>query len=121
MIFKVLDVYVDPRVGQQKPDIFRCRWFARGTSQMQNCPPRPVPSIHIEIVEVRLWLNRTRFCPRSPPALTGTRSRAGGGGASPLELALERLLITLSKESMERFHARLSESRHGSDGGPQVP
>jgi len=101
MIFKVLDVYVDPRVGQQKPDIFWCGWFAGRTSQMQNCSPQPVPSVHVEIAEVRLRLNRTRFCPRSPCALTGTRSRAGGGGASPLELALERLLITLSKESME--------------------
>ena len=28
LIFEVLDVYVDSRIGQQKPDVLRCRWFA---------------------------------------------------------------------------------------------
>jgi len=58
LTFEVLDVYVDPGVGQQKPDILRGRWFARRTSQMQNRPPQPIPSVHIEIVGVILRLNR---------------------------------------------------------------
>ena len=78
---------------------------------MQDRPPQPVSGIHIEIVGVRFRLDRTGFRPGSSSALTTAGVEgAGGDVSSPLELALKRLLITLGKESMERVHARLSES-----------
>ena len=109
-------------MGQQEPDILRCGCSSGRTSQMQNRPSQPIPSVHIEIGGERLRLNRARFRPRSSPAFAGTRIRARGGVSSSLELALKRLLITLSKETMECVHARWSGSTDTSlTGGPRFP